>query len=141
MFQGINRPAKRYLYFRFVITYLHCKRSDSLEWVQSVEAKGNLWASPEPYLRQSLLVTLARKISDLYLPENFYESATFLEADGCERRSDAEEQDLAMSLAVRMKQDDSLAQERKHMVGDEEETEEENGDEEDRGEENREEEK
>ena len=71
-----------------------------MEWVSQVEAKGQMWASPGPYLRQSLLVSLARKVSDLYLPETSHKNTTFLEADGCAQRTEEEEENLAMSLAV-----------------------------------------
>ena len=119
-FQGMNRPARRYLYFRFVITYLHCERAGHMEWVQNVEAKGQMWSSPGPYLRQSLLVTLARKISDFYLPETFYQTTNFIGADGCASRSKDEEEDLAISLAVRVKKEDEMAQKRRYEDAEEE---------------------
>ena len=71
--------------------------------MSEVEAQGKMWASPGPYLRQSMLVTLARKFSDLYLPETFYEHTIFLEADGCAARPKEEEEDLAMSLVIQLK--------------------------------------
>ena len=49
-----------------------------------------------------MLVTLARKISDLYLPENFYGHTTLAEADGCASRPKKEEEDLMLSLSVRL---------------------------------------
>lgn len=61
-----------------------------------------MWASLGPYLRRSMLVTLARKISDLYLPETFYTHTTFGEADGCASRGEEEETDLVLSLSVRL---------------------------------------
>lgn len=61
-----------------------------------------MWASPGPYLRRSMLVALARKISDLYLPETFYTHTTFAEADGCAARPVEEEKDLVLSLSVRL---------------------------------------
>lgn len=91
-----------------------------MEWVSQVEAKGHLWASPGQYLRQSLLVSLARKVSDLYLPETFYKNTTFLEADGCAQRTEEEEEDLAMSLAVRVKEENKVAQHKRHADEDDE---------------------
>lgn len=95
-----------------------------MEWVSQVEAKGHMWASPGPYLRQSLLLSLARKVSDLFLPESFYKNTTFSEADGSRQRSEEEEEELAMSLAVRVNEADEMAQHRKHTIDDEEESEE-----------------
>ncbi|KAL9106771.1 MAG: hypothetical protein Q9187_008520 [Circinaria calcarea] len=103
VFLSANRPARRFLYFRFVITYLHCKQAGNVEWVTEVESRGMIWASPGPYLRQSMLLTLARKVSDLYWPEAFYENTTFETADGCPSRSLEEENDLTLSLAVRLR--------------------------------------
>jgi hypothetical protein len=44
-----------------------------------------------------MLLTLARRVSDQFLPEAFYES-TFAIADGCPQRSPEDEEDLAMAL-------------------------------------------
>ena len=71
-----------------------------------------MWASPGSYLRQSLLVLLARKVSDLYLPQIFYQTTTFIEADGCASGTKDEEEDLAMSLAVRVREEGEMAQKR-----------------------------
>jgi hypothetical protein len=54
-----------------------------------------------------MLLTLARRISDQFLPEAFYES-TFDIADGCEQRSLEEEEDLAMAFDHKLQ--DALAQ-------------------------------
>jgi hypothetical protein len=72
-----------------------------------VEAKGYLWATPGPYLRKSMLFTLARRISDNFLPEVFYDS-TFTIADGCPQRSPEDEEDLAMGFDHKMQ--DALAE-------------------------------
>lgn len=71
-----------------------------------------MWPSPGPYLRQSLLVSLARKISGVYLPEAFYEGNTFTDSEGCGARSKEEEDDLAMALVLRVKQEKEVAEQR-----------------------------
>jgi hypothetical protein len=122
-----NRPARRYLYLRYVITALHQQKLGNVGWLGRVEAKGYLWATPGPYLRESMLRTLARRISDHFLPEVFYDS-TFTIADGCPARSPEDEEDLAMGFDHKMQ--DALARE----GGDEEQnedSEEENSEEED----------
>jgi hypothetical protein len=101
-----NRPAKRYLYLRYVITYLHHKKTGNSEWLEQAmsnsNARGYMWATPGPYLRRSMLVVLARRVSDNFLPEALYDQTTFDDADSCPSRSAEEEEDLVMGLNVRI---------------------------------------
>jgi hypothetical protein len=55
-----------------------------------------------------MLLTLARRISDQFLPEVFYDS-TFAIADGCPQRSPEDEEDLAMGFDHKV--EDALAKE------------------------------
>ena len=112
MFLTANRPARRYLYFRYVITYLHHKREGTLVWVENVEARGTIWATPGPYLRQSMLISLARKVSDHFLPEVFYHDTTFqaVGADESVERPQGED-GMVLSLAVRLRDENDAAQE------------------------------
>ena len=81
-----------------------------------VKARGYLWATPGPYLRKSMLLTLARRISDQFLPEVFYDS-TFTIADCCPRRSPEDEEDLAMGFDHKMQ--DALAEKSEDEEGSE----------------------
>lgn len=72
-----------------------------------------LGALQAQYVRQSLLLSLARRISDIYLPEAFYKDTTFTESDGCPARPKEEEVDLAMALVLRVKQEKEYARERR----------------------------
>jgi hypothetical protein len=74
-----------------------------VQWESEVVAKGTMWASPGPYVRKSMLVTLAKKVGDHMFPEAFYDQTTFSEVDGCASRSKAEEDDLALSMALQLK--------------------------------------
>lgn len=65
-----------------------------------------MWATPGPYLRQLMPKTLAKKASDYYLPEVFYETTTFTETVGSPSRPPEEEETLSVSLNLRMKQED-----------------------------------
>jgi hypothetical protein len=70
-----------------------------------------------------MLLTLARRISDRFLPEVFYES-TFTATDGCSQRSPEDEEDLAMGFDHKI--EDALAKEEsggEEESGDEEESE------------------
>jgi hypothetical protein len=87
---------------------LHQQKLGNIEWLDRVEAKGYLWATPGPYLRKSMLLTLARRISDQFLPEVFYDS-TFTIADSCPQRSPEDEEDLAMGFDHKIQ--DALAEE------------------------------
>jgi hypothetical protein len=93
-----------------------------MDWASKVDAKGLMWATPGPYLRESMLKNLARHVSDHYLPEVFYKNMTFTEADGCPARSAEEEDTLALSLAVRMK-DEADEREKRAEAEDEDEDE------------------
>ncbi len=63
-----------------------------------------------------MLLTLARRISDWFLPEVFYDS-TFTIADGCPQRSPEDEKDLAMGFDHKM--EDALAEKGGDEVGSE----------------------
>lgn len=67
-FLSANRPAKRFLYFRFIITYLNAKKQGNRFFTENVDTKQRFWASPGPYLRRSTLTSLARNISGCQLP-------------------------------------------------------------------------
>ena len=58
-FQNDNRPARRYLYFKYLMTYLMNQETGNTSWTQKYPHKGTMWCTPGPYLRKSMLVTLA----------------------------------------------------------------------------------
>ncbi|CRG90141.1 Pc12g04220 [Talaromyces islandicus] len=60
-FLGHNRPAKRYLYFRFISSIIHAQKTSNMDILGRLEVK-EFWASPGEYLRRSTLVTMARQI-------------------------------------------------------------------------------
>jgi hypothetical protein len=85
------------------MTYLWWqKRGSNMVWKDRVDARGYLWATPDKYLRKSMMVNVARKISDYRGPEDFWETTTFDEAEGPPSRSQDEENVLAMRLATRV---------------------------------------
>ncbi|KUJ10066.1 uncharacterized protein LY89DRAFT_268856 [Mollisia scopiformis] len=76
-FLNDNRPAKRYLYFKFVMTYIRCLEEDDslkLAIMDKLEGKGNMWATAGKYLRKSTLLILAKSAHDNFLPEIFFEN-------------------------------------------------------------------
>ncbi|KAL8661886.1 MAG: hypothetical protein Q9202_005168 [Teloschistes flavicans] len=101
-FRNNNRPAKRFLYFRFIITYLESKNLGTASWVDRVEGKGTMWATPGPYLRKSMLLALARKISDHYLPPPLVNDNTFIQLEEESPRSPEDEDAMADSLKTRL---------------------------------------
>ncbi|EFE42107.1 hypothetical protein TRV_03148 [Trichophyton verrucosum HKI 0517] len=100
-FLGHHRPASRYLYFRYFMTYLMLKNQGRLDWVQEVETGKCMWATPGEYLRRSMLINLARRVSDHYLLEVFYKSTTF-DGDDSTTNVDETEDTLAINLANSM---------------------------------------
>lgn len=97
-FLTLNRPARRFLYFRFVITYLHAKKAGYTAFTQSVENKKLLWASSGPYLHNSTLKSLARNITGIDLPPTLAEN-TFNAP-----LSDAESDSLGTVLASELRE-------------------------------------
>ena len=73
-----NRPAKRFLYFRFIMTYLICKFKDQpTDWINEIAERGNMWCTPGPYVRRSMLQLLGRECGDIFLPKRLYQGQTF----------------------------------------------------------------
>jgi hypothetical protein len=66
--------TRRFLYFRYIMTYLYYKKLGRIKWASQIEAHGYMWATPGRYLRQSMLQVLARQVSDHYLPEVFWKT-------------------------------------------------------------------
>lgn len=71
-FRNDNRPARRYLYFKYLMTYLTTQQSGNTQWVERSPGMGTMWCTPGSYLRHSMLRLLARQVSDHYLPEALY---------------------------------------------------------------------
>ena len=97
----MRRPARRYLYFRYIMTYLICQQQGlPMEWTRKANTtKAAMWATPGPYLRKSMLVSLARKVSHHYLPDVLVETTTFTNQPDSPSRPN-EEETLAEALAL-----------------------------------------
>lgn len=94
----MNRPARRYLYFRFVLTYLWAKSQGNLSWAERVETRKVFWATPRgPYLHKSTLLSLARDISGVELPSSLYEGKVF------ERPAKAREPEEELIFAAKLR--------------------------------------
>ncbi|KAH6885248.1 hypothetical protein B0T10DRAFT_576906 [Thelonectria olida] len=66
-FNNDFRPANRYLYFHYATTLLRRQRHEVPGWWRGFKEYGSheVWATPGRYLRQSSLLTLARRIGHL----------------------------------------------------------------------------
>ncbi|KAF3481280.1 uncharacterized protein GIQ15_04039 [Arthroderma uncinatum] len=71
----LNGPSARFLYFRYLMTYLILKAKGPLEWVHDAETSS--WGAPGRYLRRSMLINLLRRVAGPYIPAIFYNSTTF----------------------------------------------------------------
>ncbi|KAJ5384009.1 hypothetical protein N7517_001920 [Penicillium concentricum] len=80
-FLSDTRPAKHFLYFRFIVRYIFCKKRGQVTFTDKVEAAGQFWPTPGPYLRKSMLRTLARSISGYQLPASLVDNKTFEDSE------------------------------------------------------------
>lgn len=88
-FLTANRPRPRYLYFCFLIAYLHAKSHGvNDEIARKVEAT-RFWPSGADCLNRSTLITLARCVSGSDLPESLAQENTFDSHDDSTRDTDA----------------------------------------------------
>ncbi|KAJ5775864.1 uncharacterized protein N7511_000875 [Penicillium nucicola] len=93
-FLSDNRPRRRYLYMRFLISYLWCKREPVHGLERKVESN-RFWPSAGAYIEHSTLQTLARCISGCEIPKNLTAEQTFERSNSPERNVTA-----GMSLAA-----------------------------------------
>lgn len=97
MFKNENRPAARFLYYHFVVTLLRNKRDRQPGWeIYCVELPtGKPFATPGRYLRQSMLLTLAKSAGDLDVVDEAVllgepGRETFVEEEKLEEREELE---------------------------------------------------
>ncbi|KAJ5885499.1 hypothetical protein N7495_010009 [Penicillium taxi] len=104
-FLGLNRPRRRYLYLRFIISYLWMKRKswDDLAKNLDEETRRQLaemlealkvevrkfWPSEGDYLNRSTLKTLARCVSGSEIPGDLIASSTFEDSSDPVRNCEA----------------------------------------------------
>ncbi|CZR52832.1 uncharacterized protein PAC_02709 [Phialocephala subalpina] len=108
-FLNRNRPQRRYLYFKFITTYLKWKRlnnTDKVAMLDAIGAKETLWATPDGYLRRSTLHMLFRQ-ANIDLPENLTEDTTFEDSKYSKARSPEEENMHARTLARKSDQSET----------------------------------
>lgn len=78
-----NRPARRYLYFRYVMAYMHASK-EGFPHLRSKLPSGGIWASPnkpEGYSRSSALQMLAIRIGDTPLPDDLVDAGAIKDAE------------------------------------------------------------
>ena len=89
-----------------------------------------MWATPGPYLRQSMLRSLARAVSDHFLPEAFYPQ-TFKEVKEDESAARPhEEEGMVFSLAHRLKEEQKAVENQRDGLWDDESDDDDDDDEE-----------
>ncbi|KAH0538715.1 hypothetical protein FGG08_004732 [Glutinoglossum americanum] len=98
-FRTQQRPAARFLYYHFVISLLHCRQYNQPGWETTwTKLKTSQpWPTPGPYLRQSMLMTLAKAVGNVSEAdiEKLVENHTF---DGQGRLAEDEEQEIARRI-------------------------------------------
>lgn len=78
-FLNDNRPRRRYLYFRFIVSYLWARRDNPQ--IESHIGGRKFWPSNGEYLNRSTLQTLARCISGCEIPPYLIQNQTFEDLD------------------------------------------------------------
>ena len=101
-FLNDNRPARRFLYFKYVMACMRAKELGNGKWIACHPSQGTMWCTPGLYLRRSMLTSLARQVSDHFLPEALYMDNTFDHADGGPNKTPDQEKVLAMSLGLKL---------------------------------------
>lgn len=128
-FLNENRPARRYLYFKHLTTYMTTKQREGASWADKSEQRGVIWASPGPYLRSSFLRVLSRQVTEFYWPEALYAGGTF-DAD-VEAPTRTVDQKKVLATSLNLKIDDARESADKRTRGDyqnEDDSEEDDGD-------------
>ncbi|KAL3487437.1 hypothetical protein BJX62DRAFT_191668 [Aspergillus germanicus] len=75
-FRTGNRPARRFSYFRFIISCLYAKCNGNLA-IQTKVDSTNFWPTQDRYLNKTTLTTLALCVSGCELPESLVDGQTF----------------------------------------------------------------
>ncbi|KAL8682944.1 MAG: hypothetical protein Q9186_001023 [Xanthomendoza sp. 1 TL-2023] len=104
-FQNDNRPARRYLYFRYVMAHMNASRNGWPD-VEKKLPSGEIWASPnkpDGYLRKSVLQILAKRIGVQTLPSDLVEAGTFDDTDPASGRQ-VEDMKSSIELSYRIKE-------------------------------------
>lgn len=70
-------PAKRFLYFRFMITYIFYNQNWIIEFADNIDHLENFWPTPGPYIWRSMLVSLVSNISGCEISSNLLTESTF----------------------------------------------------------------
>ncbi|PGH17967.1 hypothetical protein AJ79_00866 [Helicocarpus griseus UAMH5409] len=96
-FLGRHRPATRFLFFRYLMTFLDHRYRET-----RLNMRLDQWKAPGSYIRQSMLTLLERKVSngDHHDPTHFCEDTALEGWSG--RKQPDEEEVLATSLWVRI---------------------------------------
>ena len=103
-FRNENRPARRYLYFRYIMTYIHGIKYQYPNFKEKLPS-GTIWASPrkpDGYLRKSVLRALVERVGDVSLPQELIAAGTFLDTESSSGR-DIEDKKAVIELSARIK--------------------------------------
>ena len=132
-FRNENRPARRYLYFRYVMAYFHARKSQYPDYTEKLPP-GRMWASPGKeggYLRESVLRAMAERIGDVTLPQELITAGTFVDTEP-ESGREIDDRIATIELSARIKSKEQgtvLDEEEDHKNGEEDDDEDEEEDE------------
>ena len=113
VFRNNNRPARRYLYLRFIMTFLHCKSEGKpTEWIEESDVGQTAWHTPDKSLRRGFLLRFARQVWHEPLPDKVYSELTPTVPSPTSDRPDEEEELMAEGFASMVKGSIQIAQAR-----------------------------
>ncbi|KAL8903424.1 MAG: hypothetical protein Q9171_007408 [Xanthocarpia ochracea] len=122
-FLNNNRPARRFLYLRYTLAWLHAN-DNNWPGFKEIVPPGTVWASPnkpDGYLRKSILVEIGRRTGDK-LPNDLIEAGAFEDPDSSSKVADE-----VACIRVTEKIEDHLSGDRDPKSEDEDEDDEETG--------------
>ncbi|KAH0556019.1 hypothetical protein GP486_006041 [Trichoglossum hirsutum] len=122
-FRSEHRPAARFLYYHFVVSLLRCRQQREPGW-ENIWVKlrtGQPWPTPGRYLRQSMLLVLAKTVGNLSEGEieGLVQERAF---DVPERMAHSEEEEIARRvLEVHQELEEECLRKEENEEGEDEE--------------------
>ena len=82
-FRNHKRPAQRFTFFRFVLTYLWSNEDEKgrQAWKRDLDQSGQSWSLSGKYVRRSMLLSLCNISVHALFPEAYHEHCSFDDED------------------------------------------------------------
>ena len=88
------------------MTYLQQQKAGNTAWVDELDkSKGYLWATPGKYLREGMLIALAKAAGDMFLPqawEQMIKTTSFNNSEDTPNKSDTVEKEYGRTISAEL---------------------------------------